>query len=143
MLSAADLSAGERHLLAELFKALNTCAFLTACTIWYYYLPALARGLRQRPVSRAWFLIFGILLTWAGIGVVYGATGFLQWFHYVDPLASPTPIPFRLLYLALSLAGGAVHVSAAYRERLGVALTFMLWSAGMAIACVLMIFLAD
>jgi hypothetical protein len=69
--------------------------------------------------------------------------GFLQWFHYVDPLASPTPVPVRLAYLALALAGGAIHVSAAYREKFGVARTFLLWSAGMALACVLMIVLAD
>jgi hypothetical protein len=143
MMSVDGLSASERHLLGEVFKALNTAAFVTACAIWGFYLPALVRGLRQRPVSRAWFLILGILLTWAGIAVLYGATGFLQWFHFVDPLASPTPVPIRLIYLVLALAGGAIHVSAAYREKFGVARTFLLWCAGVALACVLMIVLAD
>lgn len=133
----------ERRLLAELVKALNTSAVATALGIWCVYLPALVRGVRQRPVSRAWFLILGILLTWAGIAVVYGATAYLQWFHFVDPLASPTPLEFRLLYLALALTGGAIHLSAAYREKLGVGRTFALWSVAVAGSCMLMILLGD
>lgn len=137
------LSPAERHLFAEFIKALNTSALATAVAIWCIYLPALVRGLRQRPVSRAWFLILGILLTWAGIAIVYGATAFLQWGHYTDPLVSPTPMEFRLLYLVLALTGGAIHLSAAYRERWGVGRTFVMWSAAVACACLLMILLGD
>lgn len=143
MLTRAELTPTEAHFLGELFKALNTTAVATACVIWGIYLPAMVRGLRERPVSRAWWLLFGILLTWAGIAVFYGTTAWLQWGHYTDPLVSTVPNPVRLLYLVLALSGGAIHVSAAYRERLGVVRTFLLWSAGVACACVLMILFGD
>lgn len=143
MLTRADLSPLEAHFLAELFKALNTAAFGTACVIWGIYTPALVRGIRQRPVSRAWFLVLGVLLTWAGIAVIYGMMAYLQWFHITDPLVSPTPNPVRLMYLALALVGGAIHVSAAYRERFGVVRTFAFWCGGLALACALMVVLGD
>lgn len=143
MLTRADLSPIEAHLLAELFKALNTAALGTAGVIWGIYLPAMWRGVRRRPVSHAWFLVLGILLTWLGIAVIYGVTAWLQWAHYVDPLDSPTPNLVRLLYLVLALAGGAIHIAAAYRERLGIVRTFALWSGVVACSCLLMVLLGD
>jgi hypothetical protein len=125
--------------LGSLLKALNTVAAITALTVILNYGRAFFVGLSQRPPTRAWFLILGIVLTWSGFLLVYGTLAVMMWADVIQPqIGTSAPIGVRLSYLALALAGGAIHIAAAWRDRLGVLRTFVLWSFGIAILVGLM-----
>ncbi len=142
----------------DLLQALHTGIAITAVSVLLMYVPALMHGIRPgpaesvvpgdsqhfRPRSRAWFLILGICMTWFGALCSYGWLAFLYWTTHIEPIAqSPSPILLRIGWLAMLLTGGAIHISAAQRERLGVWPTFIGWSSLMAAAVLIMTFAAN
>ena len=120
-------------MIPDLLKGLHTSVALTAITIVVLYVPALWDDLRQEPKSRSWFLMLGIICTWLGTAGLYGWLTLLYWQHDVGPaLQGNTPVVLRLIWLAMMLTGGAIHIACTQRARLGVWPTFSIWSLAIA-----------
>jgi hypothetical protein len=125
--------------MTELVKALHTSIFATSVAILGLYVPALLHSLSERPKHQAWFLMCGIVMTWAGAAATYGWLSWLYWSHQVEPsMQGNTPHLLRLLWPALLLTGGAFHISASQTRRLGVWPTFVVWSTLVAVATLVM-----
>lgn len=123
----------------ELVKGLHTSIFMTSLVILGLYVPALVYTLSERPKNQAWFLMCGIVMTWADAAATYGWLSWLYWSHQVEPsMQGNTPMLLRLMWLALLLTGGAFHISASQTKRLGVWPTFVVWSTGIAVATLVM-----
>lgn len=125
------------ELVIHLLKACNTAIAATAIMVLLMYIPALVSGFRSTPRSRAWFLILGICLTWGGACATYGYLAALYWLAEQEPVLSHAPpLPIRFIWISLLLAGGAIHIAAAQRERLGVGRGFAVWT------CSVLVFIA-
>lgn len=111
----------------SVLKSMNTAVAITAILILCLYLPAMAQGLKQRPISRAWFLMAGILLTWLGLLFAYGSLSVMYWIQGIEVVYSQIPVAMRIAYLLFALVGGAIHIAAAQREQMGIVSTFAVW----------------